>query len=202
MALIPGTNVSAKIVPFDTDDSFATHDSIYGRGGLREVANLTERDGITLDRQRVGMLVYVESNNTYYQLLSTGEPPTFGVFSSEVSGASGSASSFLELTDTPDSYIGQESSVPIVSGGQLVFQGMLTGKFDLNTNNDVYLVSDSRINSDGVVVSSVLTPGISSTIYAHNISNLQDGSFNVILSDIPSVSGYQIHWVAYGSATA
>ena len=68
MAKINGTNVAAKIVPFTTEDQFATHEAQYGKGGWREVATIAERDAITTDRREAGMAVYVLETNGVYIL--------------------------------------------------------------------------------------------------------------------------------------
>lgn len=69
MALITGAvNVTGTLAPTDTDDVYATHDSVYGRGGYREVADLLERNSITLARRSDGMLVYVQSEDKIYKL--------------------------------------------------------------------------------------------------------------------------------------
>jgi len=65
---IGGVPITGFISPTDTSDTFATHDSVLGRGGLREVANLVERDAIPSDRRRIGMLVYVFIEQKYYAL--------------------------------------------------------------------------------------------------------------------------------------
>lgn len=65
---IGGVPITGYISPTDTSDTFATHDSVLGRGGLREVANLAERDAIPGDRRRIGMLVYVINESKYYAL--------------------------------------------------------------------------------------------------------------------------------------
>lgn len=65
---IGGVPITGYISPTDTADTFATHDSVLGRGGLREVANLFERDAIPGDRRRIGMLVYVLTEHKYYAL--------------------------------------------------------------------------------------------------------------------------------------
>ena len=60
MASIPGSvRVGGFIAPSDTTDTYATHDSLYGRGGLKEVSSTEERDAIPADRRREGMIVYV-----------------------------------------------------------------------------------------------------------------------------------------------
>lgn len=69
MSNLLGTNVAGKIVPFTTDDTYASHEDIYGQGGLMSVADLTARDTITAARRKQGMLVYVISENILYQLI-------------------------------------------------------------------------------------------------------------------------------------
>ena len=68
MANIRGTNLSAAVVPFTTEDSYATHYAKYGNGGWREVATIAERDAITTDRLEQGMVVYVTSESKAYIL--------------------------------------------------------------------------------------------------------------------------------------
>lgn len=65
---IGGVAITGFISPTDTSDTFATHDSTLGRGGLREVDNLEQRDLITEDRRKIGMVVYVVSELKYYAL--------------------------------------------------------------------------------------------------------------------------------------
>ena len=73
MAAIPGSvRVTGFIAPTDTADTYPSHDATYGRGGMRSVADLTERNAIPADRRQAGMLVYVSSNTTTYQL---NQPP-------------------------------------------------------------------------------------------------------------------------------
>lgn len=69
MALITGgVIVTGTLSPTDTNDVYATHDSTYGKGGYREVADLIERNNITPARRSDGMLVYVRSENKIYKL--------------------------------------------------------------------------------------------------------------------------------------
>ena len=62
--------ITGYISPTSDTDTFATHVDTYGKGGYRSVADLTERDAISTERREIGMLVYVVSENTMYQLLS------------------------------------------------------------------------------------------------------------------------------------
>lgn len=69
MAKYPGSvTVTGFIAPTDTADTYATHDAVLGKGGLREVQTLLERDEIPTDRRRIGMLVYVIEDEKYYAL--------------------------------------------------------------------------------------------------------------------------------------
>ena len=65
---IKGTNVAAAIVPFTTDDSYATHDAKYGKGGYRTVETEEELNSIPEARKAEGMLVFVVENKRLYQL--------------------------------------------------------------------------------------------------------------------------------------
>ena len=66
MARIPGTNISAPVLPWDDADIYPTHHAKYGKGGFRSVATLDERDSITDMRKENGMFVYVIENETLY----------------------------------------------------------------------------------------------------------------------------------------
>ena len=70
MANIPGTvRVAGKIAPTDSMDTYPTHDSIYGKGGYVEVADITARDAITTERRSEGMMVFVIATQDTYQLV-------------------------------------------------------------------------------------------------------------------------------------
>ena len=64
----PGTNIGAVITPTDSADIFPTHNSLWGRGGFREVLNTTARNAIPPLRRVMGMLVYCTADSTTYQL--------------------------------------------------------------------------------------------------------------------------------------
>jgi hypothetical protein len=68
MAKIKGTNIAAPIAPFTDEDSYPTHDSKYGKGGLKEVDTLVERDAIPADLRSRGMMVFVIEDSNNYQL--------------------------------------------------------------------------------------------------------------------------------------
>ena len=60
--------VSAQIAPYSDLDTYATHDSVFGKGGIREVELLADRNTISDDRRREGMIVYVRSSKIWYVL--------------------------------------------------------------------------------------------------------------------------------------
>lgn len=68
MTEIKGTNLSSSIVPFTTEDSYATHEAKYGKGGWREVDSIAERDAISAQRREAGMAVFVLDTNKVYIL--------------------------------------------------------------------------------------------------------------------------------------
>ena len=65
---IPGTNVTSCIAPCTEEDNYATHDSIYGKGGWREVRTIEERNAIPIERRKLGMAVWVTQLNKLYIL--------------------------------------------------------------------------------------------------------------------------------------
>lgn len=74
---IPGVTVFDTIVPSSTNDTYPTHESQYGKGGLRTVATTNALALIPSARREVGMLVYVTNSGNYYQLAS--DLSTWGV---------------------------------------------------------------------------------------------------------------------------
>lgn len=60
--------ITDLITPTAPEDTYATHDSVYGKGGYREVATLVARDAITAQRRTEGMLVHVVEDGIIYQL--------------------------------------------------------------------------------------------------------------------------------------
>jgi hypothetical protein len=69
MPITDTVTVAGPIAPTSISDTYPVTDPKYGLGGLRTVANQTERDGISTERRQVGMFVYQNSNNAYYTLV-------------------------------------------------------------------------------------------------------------------------------------
>jgi len=93
MSLIPGSiPVTGFIAPTDTTDTYPVTDAIYGIDGLRNVLNHTERDNISIDRRRAGMVVGTMDDGKYWrlknQIWTLGDPSDWELFLQV--GASGS----------------------------------------------------------------------------------------------------------------
>lgn len=61
--------IGDNIAPTSDLDSYATHFEEYGQGSFRTVADLTERDAISVQRRKIGMLVRVLSESKFYALI-------------------------------------------------------------------------------------------------------------------------------------
>jgi hypothetical protein len=71
MPNIPGSvPVTGFIAPTDAGDTYATFEPIYGRDGLRSLADKATRNAITTDRRRQGMLVVTQDTMETWQLLA------------------------------------------------------------------------------------------------------------------------------------
>lgn len=68
MSSLPGTVINGRLVPTDSLDTYYLLEDKYMKGSWRSVADLTERDAITDPRRKIGMAVYVQSEDKIYQL--------------------------------------------------------------------------------------------------------------------------------------
>lgn len=85
MSSIPGSiPVTGFIAPTDTTDKYPVTDAIYGIDGLRNVSDYTERDNISLERRRAGMVVGTLNDNKYWRLKNQswtlGDPSDWELF--------------------------------------------------------------------------------------------------------------------------
>lgn len=66
---IPGTvQLTGKIAPTALSDTYPTHDANFGYGGVHHVTSIANRDAITLQRRRAGMLCTVDGDPNIYRL--------------------------------------------------------------------------------------------------------------------------------------
>ena len=61
MAIIDTITLTALIAPTSVTDTYAVTDAKYGKDGLRNVANTTERNAISTERRKQGMIVGVNN---------------------------------------------------------------------------------------------------------------------------------------------
>lgn len=127
MAAIPGAvPVGGFFAPTDSTDVYPVTDPTWGKGGLRTVANLTERNAITTERREEGMAVYVVSETKRYVLQG-------GITNAHwVHDASGGVSELSDLTDVStagaledqvlayDAYTGIWSPATITGGSSYI----------------------------------------------------------------------------------
>jgi len=113
MAAIKGTILSDKISPGDTSATFPTHEDIYGKGGLMCVSTMDELTSLPLDRQKIGMLLYVNSNTHHYTLTSLSYPVTsYNVWESSID---------LNNALIKNLYVG--NSITPITGNRIVVNG-------------------------------------------------------------------------------
>lgn len=109
MSRIPGTNVAAPIVPFDTQDQYPTHVDEYGKGGLMALPSTVERDAIPAGRLKAGMFVSTVADNKLWRLMSL-DPVTWVEFAGgDVSGAPLDSPHFTGVPTAPTAAPGSDT---------------------------------------------------------------------------------------------
>ena len=76
MAAIPGVNIASSIVPYDSNESHATHQAKYGKGGWRTCSTKAERNAISVQRCEIGMVAITLDDGKAWQLQDIHEPLT------------------------------------------------------------------------------------------------------------------------------
>jgi hypothetical protein len=69
----------------------------------------------------------------------------------------------------------------------------LAGTVECNTTEQSYTINHIPF-SDGIPIVSIVAPTSSSNLYIQNIYDIDNDNFKVILSDMPSITGYKINW--------
>jgi hypothetical protein len=143
MSAIPGTILAAKISPGDTAATFPTHEDIYGKGGLMTLPTLTDLQNLYTDRQKLGMMVYVESTTTYYSITSIGTPPGFKLFD-------------------PHNVSGLDTRVLHITGGTITGDLTVNGNFSVLGDTtvietDVTTTSAFNITNEGTTTALTVT---------------------------------------------
>jgi hypothetical protein len=97
MSNLAGTNVAAMVVPFTTEDEYATGYANYIKGGRHSVATLADRNKITKDRREQGMNCYVVETDKTYELKNN--PDTQTTSDSDWKEASGKDKTYVFVND-------------------------------------------------------------------------------------------------------
>ena len=156
-----GTQVMGFISPFDTNDTYAVIDPLYGIDGFRNVVDLSALNAIPNARRRAGMVVGVSGGTEYYKLKDvtwsgiTADWKEFTLGGGEVNTASnvGSGNEVFDQkvgTDLQFRTLSAGTNVTITSGattltinssgggadGNGIYggSGSLPSKVDINTN--------------------------------------------------------------------
>jgi hypothetical protein len=64
----PGTNVGGMVAPTDSNDVYATHNALWGKGGYRSVYDTAARNAIPVLRRDTGMAVFCYKDSTNWRL--------------------------------------------------------------------------------------------------------------------------------------
>lgn len=158
MAVIPGSvRVAGFIAPTDSTDTYAVTDENYNRGGYRTVNNTTERDAITTDRRKEGMLVYILSTDEYFILKSGILNANWTAWAAPASGGGGTGTTqtFSKTNaDTVTMFKGTPVVITLANPNNIV-RGIAT---DFDLANIAGLVSDDSIilGGSGAILSSGL----------------------------------------------
>lgn len=149
MSLIPGSiPVTGFIAPTDTTDTYAVTDAIYGIDGLRNVSDYIERDNISLERRREGMIVGVISDSTYWKLSASTGSNTWSV---------GSASNWNEFAIFGGDGVGasikyfipSDDKIIVATNSQYWVYGDLTIEGELENHGQVIIANGGLILNGG-----------------------------------------------------
>ena len=186
--ILNSIRVTGFIAPSDSTDVYATHDSVYGRGGFTEVADLTERDAITDDRRREGKCVYVTADQQTYQLVG-------GIANSNWQIFGNAAATLGSYVKTVNSISGD---VVLLGGNGIDITGLtISVSADYALNSTVHdasaslytLVGDvsATLQSEIASVSGSLAgdlAAVSASLYAIDVST--SGNLYTIVGDVSS----------------
>lgn len=201
MALIPGSvRFTGFIAPSDSTDTYAVHDEVYGRGGWRTVADITDRNAITADRRKLGMAVRVldrgDGEVGYYTLLDGLENSDWVAdnLGGEWSGAYDTAytSGEVDLIDEEEFTLVEASPYTTEGVGYLftVVPTTATGQITIEVYDDVAklrLIGTHVIDLEAPTLRSVISFGFASettgtlycTLYCSGVPADQTAEFSL-----------------------
>jgi hypothetical protein len=178
MAEIKGTLVTDRISPGDTRATFPTHEDIYGQGGLRTVTTYNDLlTGISIERQKEGMLVFVKNENKYYALSSISAPLT-----SVTSHFYVGFSDYLTLSG--GTVRGDVTFLENISAGKIIYTSQYGSSVEWDsTHTSVY---NTSANWDSVYSSVSSTSANWDSVYS-SVNNTS-GNWDSVYSSVSSTS--------------
>ena len=171
MALLGGVQITGFLSPTASGDTYATHDALYGRDGLRNVDLLSDLDNIPADRRRAGMIVGVGGFSgfaSHYTLLPEGTGWTY------------------TIADWGLAFLPASATTALISGS--------TGPFEYNTGTTSGIQPKLGSN-DSTAEYSVIGGGSGNTLNS-KYSFIGGGHNNVI--DIPYTNAYNSNVIVGG----
>ena len=202
MTLIPGAYipVTGFIGPSNDSDVYPVTDAIYGIDGLRNVADHTERDNISIERRRAGMVVGTLNDGKYWRLKNQswtiGDPNDWELFLQI--GASGSVIStgIKYIVDATDDIV-----VPVNTQywvyGDLTMIGQMTNNGEVVIANGNLVLSGGTFSNLGSLIFISLDPTFINT---QTIAFTQSGS--LLSANVVPGSLTASHLNSTGGATA
>jgi hypothetical protein len=170
MAKISGTNIAATVVPFDTADTYPTHQAQYGKGGWKAVATFADLASIPAARLEEGSMAYVLSEKQPYVLADLANNVWMAFFAtvSDVAAATNNTK-----VVTPASLSGLVANV---TGAQTAITGLQTTTTSLqtanttNTNNITGLRTDVTAAQTSITTLTTNTTGLRTDLTAAQTS--------------------------------
>lgn len=170
--MIPGTvPVAGPVAPTSTGDTYPSHLAIYGKGGLRTVADNTERDAISADRREAGMLVYSIGAGVTYQLDT--DLTTWIIFSIDVTDVM--LKSVYDPND--DGIVTDSDQLQGQNGAFYLDRDNHTGTDEIADVNGLQAALDAKINSSLI--------GVANGVVPTNAGNTIDPAFLGIILSVP-----------------
>lgn len=197
--------ITGEITPTALSDTFPVINPYWGLGGLRNVADATDRDAITASRREAGMIVYVASTGHYFQLgagltnvdwtdLGTtlggggggGTPEvsiTNAALAALISGNSVAVGTIYRITDSQDALGGTITVLGVATNrvdgnGQWSFVGKLPaqGRFKLATGTSGSVDQISVVMPSGTL--NLMTASVPYTTSRNNTATLVVANIN------------------------
>jgi hypothetical protein len=135
MAIIPGSiPVTGFIAPTDSTDIYPVTDTLFGIDGFRNVSGSTERDSISLERRRAGMLVGTQDDQNIWKLLPAPWTQTSSDWQLFISSGATSL-----LTAGTTSFTASNGLTK--SGNNIVLGGALTGDTFIETISNEFHIN-------------------------------------------------------------